>query len=1028
MEGQKFIVLEVTYVMDTSEHSWGPIIRIYGRNKAGETVCANIRDFKPYMYFDYDPKFDVSTLENALSTVLTKDNARPPNGKYVYDCCMVERTCIMGYRPKGRSPYYMLTMTAPTQISTVRKYFEAHGIGTYEANVAYVLRLMIDCDFGGCHWISFDRVRECGTRKVKVTHNFEASYRDIRVDKDDQDLGAIRIMSFDLEACKFDKRGFVSAGEDPITQIGCSIETIDRTRVDDTVFCHARPGEGVTTPLPDPNINVVVSNSYEEVMTNFARYVSDNEVDILTGYNVDGFDYPYTFDWARTLGLSPDEFHNVLSRDSEMKSYAKKSFFQSAAKGTREDYQLSCQGRFSMDTLKFVKEFNKLRSYQLGSVAQHFTGETKVDMPYKLIPVYQRGTDDQRAHLAYYAWKDAKLCLELLDKRKAAIMYVQNARVCGVPWRFLVERGQQVLSHGLIARYCRPRHFIMPSGTEEENDEKTKGATVKDPQIGFYRDPIITLDFQSLYPSIIRARNICYSTLVTLPWARKNLKPDEYWIPPVPRCNYAFVTEKVNKGILSEIETTLFDFRNKAKGLKKQHNGTDLGIVYDKLQEAIKIRMNSLYGFTKANMLCAKELMEAICAEGRWMLDRTTEIVEANFPGSKVVYGDTDSVFVHFGAVSLEKAFDLGQKAAEMCTDFLTKIRTDQGLEPVHLLQREKGFQPFLLCGKKRYAGRKTLAPGLPFENSQSGMETVRRDNAKIASGTMEVCLENMIMQGDLDASKSIAYVHQVIRDLLMGRTPMSELIISKGLSKSKQHYEESSTKQVHSELAKRIEARSEHTGEEPYHTGDRVKFVMVKGYKKAPAFERSEDPLFALKHRIPVDYDYYIENQMMKPLLRIFTPILAPDEKLKKINSKGNKVPLNQKEIESLTAYKVLFTGPHMRQMVQKIPEATDGSIVGFFKRRRRCLTCSCDHGGVGALCSYCQGGAEAKKQELQEQMDSFTQVKGACLTTCRKCVSDETLQEFPPCSNNDCDNFYRREKVLVDMEDLGDKLKLFG
>ncbi len=380
---------------------------------------------------------------------------------------------------------------------------------------------------------------------------------------------------------------------------------------------------------------------------------------------------------------------------------------------------------------------------------------------------------------------------------------------------------------------------------------------------------------------------------------------------------------------------------------------------------------------------------------------------------------------MHFGDVSLEKAFELGQKAAEMCTDFLTKIRTDEGLEPIHLLQREKAFQPFLLCGKKRYVGRKTLAPGKPFYMASSGMETVRRDNAKIGSGTMEVCLQNMIMEGDFDASKSITYVHDVIRDLLMGRTPLSQLIISKALSKSKKHYEESSTKQVHSELAKRIEERSPHTGEEPYHTGDRVKFVMVKGLSKSKAFERSEDPLYALKNRIPIDYGYYIENQMMKPLLRIFTPILAPHEKLKKYNSKGDKVPLNQKELEALTAYKVLFTGPHMRQMVQKVPQT--GGIMKFVKRRRRCLACNCDHDGQGGVCKYCEDNAQGTERMLMDGMKEFEEVQAKCLRTCQECVKDLTLEEFPPCSNNDCDNFYRREKVQVDIEDLGDKLKLF-
>ena len=362
------------------------------------------------------------------------------------------------------------------------------------------------------------------------------------------------------------------------------------------------------------------------------------DIDVLTGYNIDGFDYPYLFARAKALKID-EQWCKLLSRDVKIPAKLKKSFFQSAAVGTREDYALVCPGRFSMDTMKFIKTFFKLRSYGLAAVSQHFLKKSKVEMDYKLIPVYQLGTDEQRAHLSYYCYKDAELCIDLLECRKASIMYIQNARVCGVPWKFLIERGQQVLSQSLLARYCRNRDFIMPSSTESQNDEETKGATVKIPLVGFYKIPVITLDFQSLYPSCIMAWNICYSTKVKLSWAKANLKPTDYYIPPIPNVTYCFVADHIHLGILPEVETTLFNHRKVAKGKKAAAEGTPLEVVYDKLQDAFKLRMNSLYGFLKANMLCDKDLMESVTAWGRWMLDRTTEIVENNFPGSKVIYG-----------------------------------------------------------------------------------------------------------------------------------------------------------------------------------------------------------------------------------------------------------------------------------------------------------------------------------------------------------------------------------------------------
>lgn len=1022
----KMIVTDVTYVMDTSKHAWGPVIRIWGRTKDGQHVCVKIRDFEPYFYIAHH-NFDQAMFLDTMREKCKTDQNRSPNGYFIKRLEVVQRTTIMGYQPGGPQNVFKMTMEAPTQIVTAKNFFMARNICTYEANVLYVLRFMVDTDFGGCQWLVFDHISPCALKQTECPLEFDATTRSFRVDEADQDLGHLRRLSFDLEACKFSGPGFVDpTQDDPVTQIGCSVSTVRGETIDEAVFCLCEGNQGVA-PLPDPKIRVFVCKNESELHYSFSRYIREQQIDIITGYNIDGFDFPYEFGRAEYLHLK-DEFYQ-FTLEQRRKAVLKKAFFNSKAQGAREDYELAAEGRISMDAIKFFKKFFKLRSYGLGYVAEEFLEDKKVDMPYKLIPAYQRGTDEQRAHLAFYCWKDSRLVIDLLDKCKASIMYIQNARVNKVPMKYLVQNGQQILTLSLLLRYAQRRGFIIPSSTETQNDEKTKGAVVIDPIVGFYRIPVITLDFRSLYPSIMMCWNICYSTKVPKRWAEKYLKPADYYEVPFLNANYVYVADHIYLGIMPEFEQTLFGHRDDAKQKKAEAAGTFDEVVYDKLQEAIKLSMNSGYGFTKGNKLCDKDLMETICAFGRWMLETTKGLVESNFEGSRVIYGDTDSVFITFGDVTIEKALELGEKAASLVTAYLSKLRTDQGKKPVHLLQREKVFDGFLLVSKKKYAGNKSLGLGKPFKFSSSGLETVRRDNAKIGSGTLQTCLDNIILHKDYDGERSIAFVHDVVRKLKMGQIEYSELIISKGLSKSAKHYKESRVKQVHSELAHRIAERSHITGEQVYHTGDRVKFVMVQGSKNSKAFERSEDPLFALKNRTPIDFDYYIWNQMMKPLLRIFTPILAPHEKLKRLNSVGKMTYIPDSELMKTTAYKRLFVGPHMNRVVQRVvdPEkAVPGTMMSFLKKQKRCLGCSCGFSGDGAVCKHCEGKTDELKANLEADMQKLRDKQAACLQTCRECVKDMDATEIP-CSNNDCDNYYKREKVVVDIEDLGTKLSRF-
>ncbi|CAG8481847.1 18333_t:CDS:10, partial [Gigaspora rosea] len=327
-----------------------------------------------------------------------------------------------------------------------------------------------------------------------------------------------------------------------------------------------------------------------------------------------------------------------------------------------------------------------------------------------------------------------------------------------------------------------------------------------------------------------------------------------------------FVKAEVRKGLLPSILEDLLSARKKAKADLKKETDPFKRAVLDGRQLALKISANSVYGFTgaSAGQMPCLEISASVTAYGRQMIEQTKREVESRFTmengykhDAQVIYGDTDSVMVKFGVDNLVDAMKLGQEAAEYVTGkFLRPIK----------LEFEKVYFPYLLINKKRYAG-------LYWTNSEKwdkldtkGIETVRRDNCLLVQNVIETCLRKVLI--DRDVSGAVSYAKKTISDLLQNKIDMSQLVITKALSKS-----DYSAKQPHVELAERMRKRD--PGSAPT-LGDRVAYVIIKGTKGAAAYEKSEDPIYVLENNIPIDTSYYLENQLSKPLLRIFEPILG--------------------------------------------------------------------------------------------------------------------------------------------------------
>lgn len=144
------------------------------------------------------------------------------------------------------------------------------------------------------------------------------------------------------------------------------------------------------------------------------------------------------------------------------------------------------------------------------------------------------------------------------------------ARVTGVPFNYLLSRGQQIKVISQLFRKAMEDGYLVPSMKSEGSDDAYEGATVLEPSAGYYDRPIATLDFASLYPSIMMAHNLCYTTLLQKPTIdRLGLVKDvDYVLTPN---NNFFVKSSKRKGLLPTVLEDLLAARKRAKAdLKKE--------------------------------------------------------------------------------------------------------------------------------------------------------------------------------------------------------------------------------------------------------------------------------------------------------------------------------------------------------------------------------------------------------------------------------------------------------------------------
>ena len=986
------------------------ILRIFGVNDEGVSIVVGITGFHTYLYAEWParlPTSAVPALRGALEAALKAQphwDRRLSQG--ILHTEVVDKVPLRYYQQGRKRHFVRFTMALPKLVSAARKLLESgvkrvmnqpswEPMKTYESNISPVLRFMVDRGIVGGGWIRLPPNTYTIT-SMGVSRGVTLCQWEVHVGGGATQLEAPptegewarlapwRILSFDIECAG--RRGFFpSPDQDKVIQIACVLQILGETQ----------PAWRVVFVLDScnpvrPDVTVIENRTEVDLLTRFGEFLRAVDPDILTGYNSIDFDTWYLLERADHLGIADFGF---LGRSRRDKCTIKEKTFSSKAFGSRKSKHIQMHGRIQLDVLPILRREYKLRSYTLNFVSQHFLKNRKEDVHHSAITGLQEGpdaTDETRARLARYCVKDAELPLQLIEKLMLIINYMEMARVTGVPFVWLLTRGQQIKVYSKLLRATLDKGFVIPS--EQRTGESFEGATVVSPKRGFYTEPIATLDFASLYPSIMIAHNLCYTTLVHPSDLRaiEAKDPDGDSITHTP-AGSTFVKASVQPGLLPDILKELLSARKLAKRDMKNAKDPMRKAVFNGRQLALKITANSVYGFCGAQMLPELAISQSVTAFGRQMIEQTKTWVETNctiangYPNdAEVVYGDTDSVMIKYNVQTVAEAMALGQKDAELIT-------RDLFISPIKL-EFEKVFMPYLLLAKKRYAGMHYESnPDKPDKMNVKGIETVRRDFAPLTGRVLKGVLDRLLYQADIEGAET--FVKQEIQSLLLNKTDIAELILSKQLSRmvGDPDYR---VKLIHTELAHRMALRD--PGSAPVR-GDRVPFVILRKGKKARKHECSEDPLYALENQLPIDTSYYIDSQLRKPLERILEPVLG----------------------EART--RELFIGEHTRRKVKRIGVVGKASKVGgilrFARIQAKCVACNTPLQEEGkGVCFKCE---DKRPELLLEALDAKRTAEhefGSTWSECQRCQG--SVLEPVLCRSTECPIFFRRVKARMELE----------
>ena len=475
-----------------------------------------------------------------------------------------------------------------------------------------------------------------------------------------------------------------------------------------------------------------ITGDEKNIISRFAELIRKEDPDIITGYNVDNYDIKKIMERAEACKMKDAM---PWGRDLGQPRVVNERFWR-------------LKGRIVVDAWWAVKRELRPKQETLNAVSHQVLGESKLDVdPKKMDDEWA----DNREKVIEYCKKDAELALKILLKVGTVRKGMDLSTVSKLPLDDALNAGSSQLADSLLIREADRQKVGVPLTGRRESGDPIEGGYVHTMTPGLYHW-VCVLDFKSMYPSLIIAKNICFTTLspngaIVAPSGARFLSPDER----------IGILPKILRDLMSQRDEIKSRMRSASDDVEKRYlNG---------LQEAVKVLMNTFYGVFASSFyrFTDKNIGAAITAFAR---DNVKKIInEVEGEGISVIYSDTDSVFMQSPANTLEGSVEFGKGMSK-------RFSRDGGT-----LEFEKLLEPLFTHGKKkRYVG-KVVWPTASEELLVRGYEIRRSDSFDLQSNLLTELFEKILEEKNDEA---MALVKKTIKDTMAEKIDISDLVISR--------------------------------------------------------------------------------------------------------------------------------------------------------------------------------------------------------------------------------------------------------